>query len=520
MKPVSDTLFQLIHSMSQTEKTYFKRQSQGYKGEENNVQYLRVFDAINAMKTYDETKLIASFEGERFIKNFSEIKKYLKNKILKVLRSYYTSQSIEFEIYEHLSNIEILKKKGLNKAALAELKRTRKIAQKYDLFDVLLNLRTKELAIKSAQGNSRDGMSGYVNTGYSEDLELLKQMRNVIFHRQRYYQIHLSRMEKGALQPTDNFEFDEKEYPYTAFDAARFYYASQLSNGHRDADPYQMYLCSKKAVEIFVNRPQLIKLQPIGYCSFLFQYASACRLVGKKPTYTSEADEAILFGIKELNRLYKKNQIARQFWIERSTHFYVERLVLHIQHEEIANLDKMYHKAIGFMTKYQSELNYQFHLFNISALMMTEVILEDWEMAIVHYQQFNQYRVADMRTDTDAVVRMYAMIVYYELGNLELVDNLLSAAYQFLRKKGILFEFEKLFFSWFKKLIYCIDNKEKKTAFQQFKSDMKVLFEQKPEEAIILTYFDFETWVESCMQDCSMLVLMQQNRKKLKQTTT
>lgn len=508
MKAASDTLFRLIKAMSQTEKTYFKRNT-GYSKEEKNSHYIRVFDAINSLKVYDEAALIASFEGERFSNNFSEIKKYLKGKILKSLRDYHAQNSLELSMYEQLGDIEMLYKKGLYKEALAMSKRTRKTAKKYELFDIQLLLNKKDLMIEAALG-SRKGMESFVKQVYNQEVELLRQLASISFHRKRYYQIHLSRIEKGALQPMEDFAFDVQQYPYTAFDAARFYYASHLSNGHRESDKYQQYEYAKAAVALFTTKTHWVQIEPKGYCSFLFQHASACRLLGKNSDSTKEGHHAITFGIQQLDSLYKKGKITKSFWVERSGHFYVERLLLMIQHEEVTELRAGYNVAKKFMIKHAAELINARHLFNISALMMTEIVLGNWSAALQTYQQFNDSKVTGVRTDSEAMVRMYAIIAHYKRADYMVIDSLLTSTYQFLRNKAILFEFEKLFFNFFRKLIILQDLESKRACMRQFSYDMETLFETYPSERIILTYFDFQTWIESQLNNQTMLEILQE----------
>ena len=60
---VTDDLFQLIKSLEQTEKRYFKVFSTMHvKGGESNV-YSRLFDAIDRQTVYDEEEIKKQFKG-------------------------------------------------------------------------------------------------------------------------------------------------------------------------------------------------------------------------------------------------------------------------------------------------------------------------------------------------------------------------------------------------------------------------------------------------------------------------
>ncbi len=73
MKP-SEELFNLIKSLSKSEKRFFKLSSSLQSGEKN---YLKIFDAIDDQSVYDEHALKESFKNEKFIKHFPSEKNHL-----------------------------------------------------------------------------------------------------------------------------------------------------------------------------------------------------------------------------------------------------------------------------------------------------------------------------------------------------------------------------------------------------------------------------------------------------------
>lgn len=66
MKP-STELFDLIKSLTKSEKRFFKLHSALQSSDKN---YLRIFDAIDKQKAYDEEGLKKLFAKEQFIKHF------------------------------------------------------------------------------------------------------------------------------------------------------------------------------------------------------------------------------------------------------------------------------------------------------------------------------------------------------------------------------------------------------------------------------------------------------------------
>jgi hypothetical protein len=68
MKP-SNELFELIKSLTKSEKRFFKLQSSLQSGDKN---YIRLFDTIDKMSEYDEEEVKSNFKGEKFIVVFME----------------------------------------------------------------------------------------------------------------------------------------------------------------------------------------------------------------------------------------------------------------------------------------------------------------------------------------------------------------------------------------------------------------------------------------------------------------
>ena len=88
-KPSAD-LFHLIKSLSRNEKGYFKKYVSRHtlKGENN---YVRLFDAIDRQKTYDEDKLLRK---ESYIRQLPLLKNYLYQMILESLENFYSKSRI------------------------------------------------------------------------------------------------------------------------------------------------------------------------------------------------------------------------------------------------------------------------------------------------------------------------------------------------------------------------------------------------------------------------------------------
>jgi len=130
-----ELLFELIKSLSKSEKRYFKIFTSSQK---ENINYLDLFNAIQKQTVYNEKELLNLFKEKDFIRQFSVAKNYLINLILKSLSSFHNKAKKSIELNNYLSEIEILYWKGLYKLAYKRINQAKKIASKFNMYHYLL----------------------------------------------------------------------------------------------------------------------------------------------------------------------------------------------------------------------------------------------------------------------------------------------------------------------------------------------------------------------------------------------
>jgi len=143
-KAGSSSLFELIQSLSQTEKRYFKVFLQKYvKGDRDN--YARLFDAIDKQKVYDESKL-------KSFPHLAVMKVRLEENILWILQDFHSSKSVSEKLKREIRTIEILFQKRLLNHALKQIAKSKKSAEHYEEYLSLFELLKWEIKIINAQG--------------------------------------------------------------------------------------------------------------------------------------------------------------------------------------------------------------------------------------------------------------------------------------------------------------------------------------------------------------------------------
>ncbi|MCW8939102.1 MAG: hypothetical protein OQJ88_00500, partial [Flavobacteriales bacterium] len=141
-------LHSLIHSLSKSEKRFIRLNAQFHQGDKT---YMKLFDAIEKQKTYDEEALKVKFRNEKFINQFGVVKNYLQQFILKQLRSYNSESKASIICQNLLIDIEILYWKGQFVLMKRLIHKAEKIAEKYQLYLVLEELLNWESRLNTAQ---------------------------------------------------------------------------------------------------------------------------------------------------------------------------------------------------------------------------------------------------------------------------------------------------------------------------------------------------------------------------------
>lgn len=163
----SGNLYQLIKSLTKSEKGYFKKYATFHIRSTDGSNYIKIFNAIDAQSTYSEQKLINKFKYERFINQFAVAKNYLYNIILESLEAYHHSGAMELRGL--LNRIEILTDKGLYTHAKKLLKKARRMADEMKMLTYIDEMNVLEQSIHRLQ---------YDVEGLKESLENLKVQKN------------------------------------------------------------------------------------------------------------------------------------------------------------------------------------------------------------------------------------------------------------------------------------------------------------------------------------------------------
>lgn len=174
---MKDNLFILIKSLSKSEKGYFKKHSSFYGRSQEKNNYIKIFDAMNVQKEYNEQKLLRKFKTEGFINQFSVAKNYLYNTILDSLEAY--NKTVNIGLRSAMNGADILVDKGLLTQAQKLLKKAKRIAVQYNKFTYVTEINLMEQRIYYLQSDIQ-GLKASSKVLAAEHKKALKQIESSV----------------------------------------------------------------------------------------------------------------------------------------------------------------------------------------------------------------------------------------------------------------------------------------------------------------------------------------------------
>lgn len=136
-----ERLFLLVHSLSKSEKRYFRLESDLQKGKKN---YILLFEALERSPVFDET--LKQSLAIQFPNNSLETpRKHLYKVIMKSLRQFESKKDIEASLMNLLHDTRILYKKGLTNLSIKQLTKLKKLSLKHERHDYYILAAKQEL---------------------------------------------------------------------------------------------------------------------------------------------------------------------------------------------------------------------------------------------------------------------------------------------------------------------------------------------------------------------------------------
>lgn len=507
----SDNLFQLIKSLTPSEKRYFKIFSAKHViGDENN--YIRLFEAIESQEIYNEREIKAQFKKEKFITRLPFEKNYLYAQIIKSLIAF-GSDSVNRRLRDNLETIALLYEKGLFDQCEKLIYKTKKIAYAYEKFPVLQELLEWE---KKAAQKIGINMEQALRSVLSERESVLSLQKNLIqyqtitdkllsfFQQKGFAGKGKAFVEAKQIMKDPLMKGEEKATSIQA--KTLFHFINTMFCIAFEKNDLKNYVHCKKSVELFETHPQFIEDDIEKYVFALTRLFSITTILKKY----KEAND-IISKLKETRKKYAKfisASVEGTFFV----YTYKFQLGLQIETGSFDNAIKVVNEVNEGLKQYGDKIGKEKAIL-LFFLARVYFGAQHFRPALKIINDLMNLYAHQLASEMSIALRMMNMLLHYELKNTDLLPREIRSTYRFLHKLNTLHKFEKTMLGFIKEMPRAVTQKEIIESFKKLKIRLEEIARDPQEAFMINTSFDYISWLESKIEKRSFAEIVREKSK-------
>jgi len=492
---VKDSLHELIHSLSKSEKRYYKLFASRHAVNEDSAM-VSLFDYIGKQANYDETALFLAFKGKPFLNQFSTVKKRLTDHILQSLHAFHAMNSMENQVNRMLHQAQLLFDKSLYDQCTRHLRSAERLAIKHDLFPACMSINKLKNRIIETRGYDVE----------EKDIDQLKQSTETALSKERMI-LDLWHIKSKLFQLLQRTGVAHSEKDHQKIDALmktvpseelRIAFASAESN-YLYYHIYSAYYFAKhqwakslyyteKTIQHLTQYKNYTNERPNTLISAL---TNACYLAES----IGEFDKSQSF-LNTLKQFAKQQEVnaSEDLQIKLFSSRYSIEMNLLLIKGKFREAQKIGSEVIDGIEYFCEKITAVRKGFLILQLAVTEIGCENYQKALYYINNIlNDVRLGEHETIVTST-HLLNLIVHFELKNYDFLHYSAKNTQRILKSINKLTDFEKTIISFMQKLA-----KSHPIDFQEL---YEQLFEQlsglKTSIELQTTYnFDYLTWVES-----------------------
>lgn len=488
----SELLFDLIQSLTQSEKRFFKIYASRHTiGEQNS--YVKLFECIDKMSHYDEDKLLKKINKKAFAYLPAE-KNYLYNMIIECLDIYHKDSSVERQISKLINIARVLSEKKLDDQSNKIIEKAKALSEEHERFENLITIFTLQKNI----GFNQDSMSTKeLENNYEHISSSIERLKVKVDYQKLFDLLLLQRRLTGPIRNAQELSILRLKYK-TAFsrpplsvqslDAQFYFLLAHVEYGRIARDKEQSRKYATKLFRLFEENEKRIDhhIQPYVYLINTF-------IVERLYTNRKEADTAL----SRLNKIVEQvspkaftNEVKVKVWEIRYTCL-----------TDIALAFQDYEFALSRIDDINNDLKeYERHMTPSFKLVL-------WSNIACAYFGAGKYKQAlkwshevvndapEYREDIFYITRILYVLIHLELGNQLILPNLLQSLYRYLYKKNRVYQFESIFFKYLRLFLRAETKKEQRKLLKEFREEL-VPLKNNSFENLIFGDIDLIGWID------------------------
>lgn len=480
--------------MTPSEKRIFRVSANGNSSKQD-LLYLQLFDFLDKTKIYDEVKIIKKYPS---IKKgqLPNLKSNLYKQILSSLRHQKRSSISSISIRENLDYAIVLHSKGLYRASLDLLEKTKKMAIESQRNLSILSVLEIE---KHIEGLYITGsMYPKAKELKQQTLEALKSVS--INHKLSNLSLSLYGLylQYGYVKDERDFDFItdffKNNLPDTQVETLNFYGKVYLFQSHvwyynMVQDFPNNYRYSQKWVDLFIDHPDWQQKELTLFIKGLHNVLNALFMMRRYDKFAPMYEELLKLGDHQFSKMNRDQQATYKL----------------IEYTHGINQFFLTGNFLGgsqYVAQISEAIEANVHDWDLNRLILFNYKIasihfcnSDFDRAIQHLHKITNQIYPNFREDIQCFARILSLMTQFELGNESLVTYQIKSTYRYLSKIEHLQPALKTILSFVRK-IPRIDQKDLKKEFSKLRTTLleieKTQYERRP-----FLYLDIISWLES-----------------------
>ena len=510
---VKEALFELIKSLSKSEKRYFKLLSSRHTiGDENN--YVKLFDFIDKQTAYDEEAIFNEFKNEAFLHRFSITKKRLYDHVLSALDAYHSTNSVDAQLFKMMHSADILFNKSLYDQCARILRSAEKLAEKNNRFTLLAEISRKNKRL--VENNA------YSNYSHS-DFEAIEKSDAVILETITCYNllwkvksdlfVHLSRKGKARNQEEcEAFDSIIKQLPQNlivsegVFDNYYLYHHIYSAYYFSIGNFLKCFSHIKLNLENFEKNELAIEQNLNTYFSLLTNGI----YVSEKLGLINES-KRLLLALKAIPSKFA-SVMNEDMEIKLFASTCSIELSLLTNNGDLKKAELLFPIIENGLLKFGDKISSVRRAFIVFKMASIQLGLGNFSVALKMINRILNDSDLDESEDILSFTHLLDLLIHLDLKHEQLLPYALKNTQRFLKSRNRLYSFEKAFLQFVSKRIKCKNELDAEILWEELHSELSAI-KDDTFEGVALEYFDFRTWAESKFKKQAFVELIK--RKEL-----
>ncbi|MGI4874645.1 MAG: hypothetical protein ACRYFX_26105 [Janthinobacterium lividum] len=508
----SEPVFQLIKSLTQSEKRHF-RLFTSRQGATEGLKFLQLFDALETQEHLDEARILVQVPTLKRAQ-LANLKANLYRQLLASLRIYHAGQNLDIQLHEQLDYARVLYNKGFYQQSLRMLARVKLVAQQAELPHVaLLALDFEKLIESQYITRSLQGRAETLADEATATAAHLGRQHALSNASLRLYGLYLQAGHARNQADHERFaaffraQVPAALAPDSGFWEKLYFYQAQVWYYTINQDFPACYRYAQKWVDLFEQRPDLRESQTMLYLKGLHNLL------------------AVLFNLRYYSRFAQVLQVLEDFATQtrRTTpntdtllfqYIWTNRLNAIFLEARFTEGVELVPELLEQLGQYRAQLDLHRTLVFYYKIACLYFGSGQYRPAIKYLNRIIDHKDLSLREDLQCFARILNLVAHYEAGQDAGLEQQIRSVYHFLGKMNDQQPMQVAVFQFLRRLGHLAPG-QLPGEFVQLKATLEAIaarpFDRRP-----FLYFDIISWLESKISGRTVQQVMQQKFLGLK----